>query len=206
MKKLLLLTKTLLAVALLCVGQNAWALTETFGESKSTTKNTYIIGTSVNIHKDSNPSGAGSYAVFNSKTDKGLKLRTIQSTTPLTLVVNPGYKVTNVTINAYQNNKTTGTITCDSYAVDGATPVAFGSPINIPLNIENASTQTLGTISVEGIEATSSIAFNFTNTDVAQNQIYAYIEVTYEEVTNTKYTKNLAGWTADDVTTTENTV
>ena len=206
MKKLLLLTKTLLAVALLCVGQNAWALTETFGESKSTTKNTYIIGTSVNIHKDSNPGGAGSYAVFNSKTDKGLKLRTIQSTTPLTLVVNPGYKVTNVTINAYQNNKPTGTITCDSYAVDGATPVAFGSPINIPLNIENASTQTLGTISVEGIEATSSIAFNFTNTDVAQNQIYAYIEVTYEEVTNTKYTKNLAGWTADDVTTTENTV
>ena len=179
-----------------------WALTETFGASKATDKNTYIIGTSVNIHKDSNPGGAGSYEVFNSKTDKGLKLRIIQSTTPLTLVVNPGYKVTNVIINAYQNNKTTGTITCDSYAVDGASPVAFGSPINIPLNVENASTQTLGTISVDGIEATSSIAFNFTNTGAKQNQIYAFIEVTYEEVKDVIYSKSVTDWASSDVTKT----
>ncbi len=40
MKKLLLLTKTLLAVALLCVGQNAWAEVTPFSESYSSTSAT----------------------------------------------------------------------------------------------------------------------------------------------------------------------
>ena len=201
MKKNLL--KTLLVAVGLCVGSmSAWALTETFGEGKATTKNTYIIGTAVNIHADSNPSGTGSYAVFNSSTDKGVKLRT----NPLKLAVNPGYKVTNVTIYAYQNNESAAVMTCDSYTIDGGSATAFGTAIDIPLNVKNASTQTLATISTGAIDATSSIEFNFTNPDGKNSQILAYIEVTYEEVKNVIYTKSLDGWAAADVTTTEGTV
>ena len=200
MKKNLL--KTLLVAVGLCVGASAWALTETFGEGKATTKNTYIIGTAVNIHADSNPSGTGSYAVFNSSTDKGVKLRT----NPLKLAVNPGYKVTNVTIYAYQNNESAAVMTCDSYTIDGGSATAFGTAIDIPLNVKNASTQTLATISTGAIDATSSIEFNFTNPDGKNSQILAYIEVTYEEVKNVIYTKSLDGWAAADVTTTEGTV
>lgn len=207
MKKFYLFTKTLLVATILLVGgaTSAYALTETFGASKATTKNTAIVGTSVNIHKDSNPSGAGQYLVFNNKTDYGLKLRTISGSTPLTLVVNSGYKVTKVKFYAYQNNKTTGTITCDSYAVDGAAPVAFGSPISVPLNVESASTQTLAEIQTGDIVAKSSITFNFTNDGASQNQIYAYIEVTYEERNIATEVYNFEGWTTADAVVTQAT-
>ena len=170
--------RVLLAAVCLLVGTNAWADTETFGASKATGNSDEVInGTAVNIASSSNPKGTGQYAVFNSKTDKGLKLRTGSA---LTLNVNDGYKITNVTVYAYQNNTESKTITCDSYTIDGGTPTAFGTPISVPLNVDNASSQTLATISTGDITAKTSIEFNFTNTGAGQNQIYAFIEVTYE--------------------------
>lgn len=200
-----LLKQTLLVVALLGVGTSAsWAdYNESFGAGNAITKDTEINGTAVKIQANSNPSGTGEYDVFNSKADKGIKLRT---NVPLTLTVNDGYKVTNVTIYAYQNNDADAIMTCDSYTIDGAEATAFGTAIDIPLNVKDANTQTLATISTGDIEATSSIAFNFTNptTDGKQKQIFAFIVVTYEggEI----YTRALSDWTADDVTKTEGTV
>lgn len=183
-------------------GTFAWADTETFGADNATAKDTDITGTAVTIDKGSNPSGTGQYAVFNSKADNGLKLRT---GSPLTLNVNEGYKVTNVTIYAYQNNEADAVMTCDSYAIDGTDAIAFGTAIDIPLNVKNANSQTLATISTGEIEATKSIVFNFTNPTGKTNQILAYIEVTYEPIINVIYTKSLDGWSSDDVTKTENT-
>lgn len=179
MKKLL---KTfLLAVCLLVGGVNStWATTETFGASKNTTANSAITGTSVNIAGTSNPNGIGSYAVFNGKSDKGIKLRTGSA---LTLNVNTGYRVTGVTVYAYQNNTSTKTITCDSYSIDGATATNYSTAISVPLNVKNAETQTLATISTGDIDARTSVVFNFTNSGDGQNQIYAFIEVAYEEYT-----------------------
>lgn len=201
--------KTLLVALCLCVGSvSAWAETETFGAAKSTgeTKDVAITGTAVNIAAGSNPGGMGQYEVFNSGKDKGLKLRTLNGSTPLTLTVNEGYKVTNVTIYAYQNNEADAVMTCDGYSVDGGEANTFDTPVTLPLNVKNASTQSLATISTGTIEATSSIVFNFTNPASGNNQILAYIEVTYEEDLNIVYTKGLSEWTSNDVTKTEGTV
>ena len=182
--KQLKLMKTLLVAVGLLLGTSVWADSgsETFGADQTAANNTAIVGTSVTIAGSSNTGGIGQYLVFNNKSDKGLKLRTGSA---LTLNVNSGYKVTAVTVYAYQNNKTTGTITCDSYSVDGAAATNYSPAVSIPLNVENASTQSLATISTGAIEARTSIMFNFTNTDVAQNQIYAFIEVTYESLEKT---------------------
>lgn len=177
--------KTLLMVATLLVGgSNVWADTETFGASQTASNNAAITGTAVTIAGSSNPSGVGSYTVFNNKSDNGLKLRT---GSPLTLNVNSGYRVTGVTVYAYQNNESSKTITCDSYSVDGAAATDYSPVVSIPLNVKNASTQTLATISTGTINASTSIVFNFTNTGEGdgQNQIYAFIEVTYESLTKT---------------------
>ena len=176
MKKLL---KTfLLAVCLLVGGtDSAWATTETFGSSKSSTTDEAITGTAVNIAGASNPGGTGSYAVFGVSGEKGLKLRTGSA---LTFNVNFGYRITNITIKAYQNNTSSQNhnMTCGGFSVDGTT-YNFDSAKEIPYNKESTSTDPV-VISTGKISATSSVAFNFTNTSVAQNQIFAYVTVEYE--------------------------
>ncbi len=163
-------------------GVSAWADSETFGASNATTNSNEIVeGTAVDIAASSNPKGTGSYAVFNNKSDNGLKLRT---STALTFNVKAGYKVTGITIYAYQNNES-GTITCDSYTVDGGAVQTFSPSVSIPVNVKNAITQTTATISIDDIDAKSSISFNFTNTDTQYSQIFAYIEVNYESMTKT---------------------
>ncbi len=198
------LQKLILLAAALLAGGNAWADTQTIGASNATTaKDTHVIGTAVNIHSSSNPSGTGSYAVFNTSTDKGIKLRT---GSPLTLVVNSGYKVTNVTISAYQNNESNAVMTCDSYTVDGGSAISFDPAKDIPLNVKNATNQTFAAINTGEIEAASSIVFNFTNPSGKNSQIFAYIEVTYDVVQNTIYSKTLDEWSSSDITQTEGTV
>ena len=169
---------TLLVIAMLCGGANgAWATTETFGSSKSSTTDKAITGTAVNIAGTSNPGGTGSYAVFGVSGEKGLKLRTGSA---LTFNVNFGYRITNITIKAYQNNTSSQNhnMTCGGFSVDGTT-YNFDSAKEIPYNKESTSTDPV-VISTGKISATSSVAFNFTNTSVAQNQIFAYVTVEYE--------------------------
>ena len=175
MKKLL---KTFLLAVCLLVGTNsAWATTETFGSSKSSTKDYAIEGTAVNIAGTSNPGGTGSYAVFGVSGEKGLKLRTGSA---LTFNVNIGYRITNITIKAYQNNTSSQThnMTCGGFSVDGTT-YNFDSAKEIPYDKESTSTDPV-VISTGKISATSSVAFNFTNTSTYQNQIFAYVTVEYE--------------------------
>lgn len=177
MKRKQLLTKTLLVAAMLFVWMSAWATTETFGSSKSSTKDNAITGTAVNIAGTSNPGGTGSDAVFGLSGEKGLKLRT---NTALTFNVNFGYRIKNITIKAYQNNKSSDNhdMTCSGFSVDGTT-YNFDTAKEIPYNMESTSTVPV-VISTGRISATSSVAFNFTNTSVAQNQIFAYVTVEYE--------------------------
>lgn len=182
------LLKTLLAAVCLLVGtSSAWAETETFGASKATTKDTEINGTAVSIASTSNPGGTGPNAVFNNKTDNGLKLRT---NVPITINVKEGYRVTGVTVYAYQNNTSTASIECDTYSIDGGDAVECTPSITIPLNVNDASKQTIATINTGTIVAKSSITFNFTNnvgteSGTNQKQIYTYIEVEYESLTKT---------------------
>ena len=175
-----LLTKTLLVVAGLYAGSmSAWADSETFGQAKDTgSKDVVITGTAVNIASGSNPSGKGSYTVFGVADEKGLKLRTSPS---LTFEVKFGYRIKNITIKAYQNNKSTENhdMSCSGFSVDGTT-YNFDTAKEIPYNSESTSTVPVE-ISTGKISATSSVAFNFANTNVKQNQIYAYITVEYEE-------------------------
>ena len=162
---------------MLFVGMSAWATTETFGSSKSSTKDNAITGTAVNIAGSSNPGGTGSDAVFGLPGEKGLKLRTGSA---LTFNVNFGYRIKNITIKAYQNNKSSDNhdMTCSGFSVDGTT-YNFDTAKEIPYNKESTSTVPV-VISTGKISATSSVAFNFTNTSVAQNQIFAYVTVEYE--------------------------
>lgn len=170
--------KTLLVALCLCVGSvSAWAETETFGASNSTSKDVAITGTAVNIASGSNPSGTGQYVVFGVSEEKGLKLRTGSA---LTFNINFGYRITNITVKAYQNNKSSENhdMTCDGFSVDGTT-YNFASAKEIPYNKENTSTEPI-VISTGKISAISSVAFNFTNTSVKTSQIIAYITVEYE--------------------------
>lgn len=177
------LLRTLLAAVCLFVGtSSAWGETETFGAAKNTTKNEPIAGTAVTIAGTSNPNGTGPNAVFNNKTDNGLKLRT---GSPLTLNVNDGYKVTGVTVYAYQVNEADKNIQCDSYAIDGGDAITYDPAVQIPLKITDNGTQSTATVATGNIEAKSSIVFNFTNTGSGNDQIFAYIEVTYESLTKT---------------------
>ena len=189
-KKLLKSMRVLLVAAGLCVGASAWADTETIS-GDSYTKETDWSFTSVTILGAYLPDKSAQ--TINGKSCSKVRCRTYKSESVVTvggfaLVVNDGYKVTNLSMQLSSQNSDNGA-TITKFVVDGkdlnvsnvkVNNAAAEYPIIVPGH--NGYTE-YKTVEISDIEATNYINFvaggESTNTN---NQMFVYITVTYEEV------------------------
>jgi len=134
---------------------------------------------SVTIGEENAASTVGGTADANT-----LKLRTNQSGNTLTLYVNEGYKVTNVTITGKTNNTdATKVVKVAGLAIDGEEKEAWtGKDVVFPISSAEAIACSTGAIS-----AASTIKFTFAagGTGSMHTQLIASIVVTYENGTAT---------------------
>ena len=181
MKKLLLLTKTLLAVVLLCVGQNAWGATETLSGADATTKDNAIAKTSFTMLATYNPGGSTD---INGKSC--LKVRWARSdastgnTNGFALKVNAGYMITK--IEAQMSGNSTDLVLSD-IKVDG---VSYAGEYSKTLKGSGQS-PAYTNITLSGIAATDYINFEYSSGG-SSSQGYVYITATYVKVNQWDFT------------------
>ena len=170
MKKLF----TLLTLALLSIG-SAWALTGTDKASNTGTKNTDISGTSYTL-PGTYIAGAGG-ATATGMANKGVKLRTGSDGARVVFNVNEKYTFTSFKLYAVSNyalkdGASEPCISVTKVEVDGE-EVEFDGTGNFPAK----GSSTAGSILLEGISATQTVAIYFDNSNAGGTQINAYYEI-----------------------------
>ncbi|MBQ8360486.1 MAG: Ig-like domain-containing protein [Bacteroidaceae bacterium] len=143
--------------------------------TKPADKNIPIAGESYTIDGTYNAGGSLGTAYGNMLSQGGVKLRTGNTGNTIRFDVNPGWKITGITLSMYANDE--GTIDVISASVDG-NAVADFTTITLPSNTAKAAKD----VTLENISAQTSIVFGFDNTNkVKNNQVFATYVISYDK-------------------------
>lgn len=174
MKKLF----TLLMLALISIGA-AWADGTVEAAKNVDSKNKDLVGTCYTI-PGTYIAGAGAAAAGDMK-NKGIKLRTGSDGSRVVFTVNTGYVITDFKLYGISNyalaeGASEPCISVTKVEVDGTETTQTGTGV-----FPAKGSSTSGSVLLESINATTSIAIYFNNENASGTQINAYYELTWEK-------------------------